>query len=285
MAGVAKPHWPTHWDWGPDKVMADEKLIGKAKRVRPTGLAPEKYKGHERWSGRRWAWEFLRRHHEFQERCHRVASHPTPEKYKSLVCGRFGLRRYKPYWESYSGPGVFKPRYRATHILRARCVTDKEIANRNKLHLGLTPGQVAIKFDLRYGGSMAIDAQLSDARIVLRRAGVKWQVTSGKRQREPRVKVELLPLLRLLDLVDYVSHLKKTGEKVPPAFATRSAQYKLLFGDDEGEGVMLRGANDADLSKKFSAKYAIAKRYAGLDYAVLAIRDQCKRRIRREPKS
>ena len=45
------------------------KRVKITKGNRPDGLSIARYKGHETWSYRRWAWEFLRRDDDFIRAC------------------------------------------------------------------------------------------------------------------------------------------------------------------------------------------------------------------------
>ncbi len=71
-------------------------------RDRPDGTDPERYKGRERWSYKRWAWEFLRRNEKFKTECEQADSSASIEE-KARIASEFGLRSYKSYKEPYKG--------------------------------------------------------------------------------------------------------------------------------------------------------------------------------------
>ena len=91
-----------------------ETLLKKAKKKRPDGTDVERYIGMEKWSYRRWAWEFLRRNEQFLAACKRANSAESNDE-KAKVAAEFGLKRYKPYTESFTGASG-KPLFAAGSI-------------------------------------------------------------------------------------------------------------------------------------------------------------------------
>ncbi len=62
------------------------------KTNRPDGLSIDRYKGHEKWSYRRWAWEFLRRNKDFIKACEALdRKEGTEEEIATFCSSKFAV--------------------------------------------------------------------------------------------------------------------------------------------------------------------------------------------------
>jgi hypothetical protein len=80
----------------PDEPIDKQPVMSKRKRH--DGLSLDGYKGHEKWSYRRWAWEFLRRNDKFAKACIAV---DNEERTSEEVAREFHLSRFKHFKSAY----------------------------------------------------------------------------------------------------------------------------------------------------------------------------------------
>lgn len=66
----------------------------KTTKRRPSGENLEDYDGHDRWSYRRWAWEFLRRNDQFIGACRALEDGDEPRR--DEIAKQVGLKKFKP---------------------------------------------------------------------------------------------------------------------------------------------------------------------------------------------
>lgn len=155
------------------------------------------YKGHEKWSRRRWAWEFLRRNEKFQEDCDR-ANLDDPEAIDAIA-KEFGLRKFKNYRESFSIGD--KP----TFSVSVRMYQSQENVDRR---LRLESSEVLLRFNLSYAtkNNKFLKGQLTQTRGLLKKA---IQVVIDRQEERPLNKklvvnpAEYLKRLRVLDAVRF----------------------------------------------------------------------------------
>lgn len=126
----------------PDALRPEEP---RKKKGRPSGSDADAYKGWQKWSYRRWAWEFLRRNEIFQEECKRVNASNSEEE-RCRVASEFGLRSYKSYTEAYKGKSGY-PRF-TIGLVTSISHLDVDQDNNRKVRSELKPGHVLIRFDL-----------------------------------------------------------------------------------------------------------------------------------------
>ena len=175
---------------------------GELKKTnRPDGLLVERYKGHENWSYRKWAWQFLRRDRDFIRACEAVDG---KVREAAEVAKEFHLSSFKHYRMGFASEGNPAPRFLVRTIRSVKHLVninleDPNIAFRTRLRLG----EIWIKFDLNHeyivGGS--IKAQLRVAKTVLKKSMQEYsesQKRSPKKVRRPQAKI-FLHLLRSLD--------------------------------------------------------------------------------------
>ncbi|HYW58519.1 MAG TPA: hypothetical protein VE934_16315 [Polaromonas sp.] len=117
--------------------------------LRPTGIDAAEYIGHQSWSPRRWAWEFLRRNPGFINDCDEVDLSLVDSCAEIALA--YGLKSFKHYSEEYysrrKDGGLKRPTFAEAAISVKSNMGAKLIGSR-KVHLRLSYGQVAIVFDL-----------------------------------------------------------------------------------------------------------------------------------------
>lgn len=155
---------------------------------RPDGLEESQYKNWKKWSGNKWAWEFLRRNLEFQGHCSALEKEDTREK-REQICQRWGLRHFKDYKEPFKKKGGKV----ASFVTSVRIFANKSELNK----IFLSAGQVAVVFNCRYNIKKQlafVSAQLKDMQVRQKNSGVIVD-DSDKR---PRLQ-NFLYCLRTLD--------------------------------------------------------------------------------------
>jgi len=146
----------------------------KAKKTRPDGTDRDRYKNLEKWSYRKWAWEFLRRNHEFITECKRVKG--GTEKEKQSVAQQFGLKQYKPYTERYRGESG-TPKFVIGSISSwTNLDCDKNDGRLAPIRIG--HGQVLIRFDL---ASAIDDKKALDKQLRLAEQRIKKRMAAYER--------------------------------------------------------------------------------------------------------
>lgn len=117
--------------------------------LRPTGIDAAEYEGHQSWSPRRWAWEFLRRNPNFIKDCDEVDLDLVDSCAEIALA--YGIKSFKHYSEGYysrrKDGGLKRPTFAEAAIAVKSNMGPKLIGSR-KVHLRLRYGQVAIVFDL-----------------------------------------------------------------------------------------------------------------------------------------
>jgi hypothetical protein len=187
------------------------KKVKIQKGNRPDGLSVDRYKGHETWSYRRWAWEFLRRDDDFIRAC---AAVDRNERTEPDVAKEFHLSKFKHCNMGFKSKKSPAPRYTVQAIKKWANVNNSETnSSQVRLKAELEPGQVLLRFDLNQelivGGSL--DAQLRVAKRTLEKTLTAY-LEAAKKKRAPKKKPErksFLELLRRLDAVaghDYGAH-------------------------------------------------------------------------------
>lgn len=172
------------------------KTIEKVKR--PTGLKAADYGKFEKWTFRRWAWEFLRRNDDFAKRC-RAAGEDLAAR--QAVADDFGLKRFKSFAEGYSKGS--KPRFSDDAI----CSWTWQEGQDRQARIRIERGQVLIRFDLSTttNDSAVLDAQLRAAksRLNKRQAAYLKEMALPEPKEHKKKPVYFLQSLRLLDLMAY----------------------------------------------------------------------------------
>ncbi len=248
------------------------------------GIALE-YQGWERWSGNRWAWEFLRRNPKFQVACDMERA---PEldasvaaKLDASIAAEFGMHKFQHYKKNYLAQS------RARFFTSVRYFLGKK---KGVMKIRVRPGQVAIVVHVGNDISQQIkrvNELLTEIKEQL--AKKKVPIVGAKLQRIQSVKdpTELFSSLVALDIdaalktnaatnsaVEYVKQAAKgTLKKV--AICTK--QSGVTF--DENLRAVLRetGAGewktprDGNLSQAYSDAIKRGRKYCDSQYLELPV--------------
>jgi hypothetical protein len=219
----------------------------------PKGLNEEEYKNHKDWSNRRWAWEFLRRNHAFQERCRDART----EEEQQEVADDFGLKRFKDYRERTlsRARGWRIPIFKAGAISSWSNVAGNEGA-RKRHNVTLAHGQALIRFDLAAAltSPRGLRVQLAAAEKRLNARIAQYVEATGKKAAKVATPHRDLFIrhLRLLDLL----HSKHTEEQ-----ALAIVNKARLNG----------GSVNADVKSELRKTIEQAKHYAERGYIDIAM--------------
>ncbi|WP_104656997.1 transcriptional regulator domain-containing protein [Ralstonia insidiosa] len=204
------------------------------------------YDGHEAWTNKRFAWEFLRRNSQFKEACDALED-GTSERRRAAVARQFGLVRLKHYAEPYeSADETIKPpvfRSRAVEFIGHR----RRSADNPRPSIHALPGQFLVRFDLKFAiqDDQILRAQLKAAEEGLARRLNTLRRAAGETAKSGRnrPKARLLEQLKVLDVhaIQGITHNQRAD---------------LLFGKDSGE-------------KRFIDKISAAKDMAENGYLLL----------------
>jgi hypothetical protein len=178
--------------------MPEKKAVPK-KVKRPDGLSIDRYKGHEKWSYRRWAWEFLRRNEDFIAACDAL---DRQEKAEAEIAEEFHLQNFKHYKRPYKSDGNPAPKFIVRMIGKRTKLTAKELGGKP---VKMNTGQVWLRFDLNHEFIVrgSLDAQLRVAKRSLNLA-LKEYTETFKKQLPKKKKPDrsgFVDLLRRLDAV------------------------------------------------------------------------------------
>lgn len=256
--------------------MTDEAApAAKPKRPWPSGEDLAEYKGHERWSLRRWAWEFLRRNEDFRTRCDEVDAGDIKAQRK--IAEDFGLREFKHYEERY-GKGDTRTRFRVNWISytsNANSLIKRKLDPRT-----LAPGQIHIRFDLESmrGDRKAIEPQLRAARKVIEHqmtlyVKMKDGPDSEIIERKPKY-IYFIRHLRTLDLLLRKKSHKEIIKILYPAIA--KVENLRSEGKADRPSIASSDITYQEAHQGHRAKIDEAKHFAVEGYRYLAAR-------RREP--
>lgn len=174
--------------------------ISSAKK-RPDGADAGRYKDLEKWSYRKWAWEFLRRNSEFIAECKRV--HNGSDAKKQAVAEQFGLKKFKIYSEKYNGASG-TPRF-SMGAISSWTNLDCDNAEDRRVAIRLGHGQVLVRFDLApvIQDVKALDRQLRLAEQRIKRRLAEYQKIIKKEAAIHKHKAMNFGIyIRLLDLLN-----------------------------------------------------------------------------------
>ena len=201
-------------------------------KPRPTGTTKDEYAGHEKWTYRRWAWEFLRRNPEFINAC-KAAKDDLAKQVE--VASEFGLKRFKPYTEAYG-----RDRRLPVFLNAAVGMWSAVDASRKRtVSVTLREGQVLVRFNLAAGreDARAIQAQLATAEKRLKAPQTQYMKAIGAQ--EPKA-TESKPMyfvrhLRLLDLLSG-KELKRRAPGRALRWVNEDPKTKARMSDTEALG-------------------------------------------------
>lgn len=221
---------------------------------RPDGRSLEQYKGNEKWSHKRWAWEFLRRNTEFLRQCKMLIEAPDLAPTEEEIAEQFGLKRFKSAKSPYGKKGEFeRPRFVAGTVSSYSRLTEE----RGRLPRRLQQGEVAFILDLNSALSNAasLKKQISNVRkIAEKRLRTLAELRNVATVPQYRIHSEkLLPYLRILD--------------ARAAGMTRQAVFKLVLPEEAK--VCARKASPWE--DTYAPIEIRAKKYAESDYLKLVL--------------
>jgi hypothetical protein len=225
-------------------------------KSRPTGINVEDYKGYEKWTFKRWAWEFLRRNADFARRCRTAGVDSTGQQ---AVADEFGLKRFKDFREGYGTGG--KPRFSDAAVASWSWMQDQRRVRR----IPIERGQVAIRFDLSATTQdiAALAAQLRNAKSILakRQRAYLLEIAAPEPKARKNKPMYFLQSLRLLDLMD---HGAKHG--IADAQAWMIVHHDVTLDD-------ARSAPDPLASQEVAKPRELAREMAATGYRHLANRE------------
>ncbi len=192
-------------------------------------MAENIYKNNQKWSPRRWAWEFLKRNPEYIELCDDARNLTGDAKAAAefAIANKFQLKKFKDYTENYSPKNPF---FLSTAIYRWEGGSKKRNTEKTTIRVKILPGQVVIRFqvDATLNNSRAIKVQLESAKIHLERYRNDLIDSAKKESPQPedskkktdRFNPQPAVFLRRLKIID----AKRRG-------LTRNEIYKKVFPD------------------------------------------------------
>lgn len=170
---------------------------------RPDGISIDRYKGNEKWSYRRWAWEFLRRNDEFIAACDAV---DRKEKTEAEVAQEFFLLQFKHCNRGYKSKVSPPPKFIVRTISKKTNLTTIRMDEKPSVKsVEISGGQVWLRFDLNHEFVVrgSLDAQIRVAKrslhlVLDEYAGIINKKLPSKRKPE---RAAFLDLLRRLDAI------------------------------------------------------------------------------------
>ena len=235
-----------HADDNPPEARSAEAIRTTTSAARPDGKSLDQYPGHEHWTKRRWAWEFLTRNESFRRACD--ASEQLSEDEKLAIAATFGLRKFKHYKSKY---GSSRPLFVTGQVRSwSNIVGEKYSAD---VPSNLPYGMVMVQFDLvpALTNERALEAQLLHAARRLRDRLKDLASSEGKRPLA--LKPKTLHFLNALRMAD----ARASGMK-------RSDVARLLF-----PGVT-RGRTDDEAAQHFKSHFRSAKELFDRGYLAVA---------------
>jgi hypothetical protein len=224
------------------------------KRNRPDGLSIEQYKGYEKWSCRRWAWEFLRRDEDFIRACALVDLNKRTEQ---DVAAEFQLLTFKHCNKKFQTKTTPAPRYAVNSVKKWANIKGPETEDSNiRCSSVLQSGQVLLKFDLNHeflvNGSL--NAQLRVAKATLLKT---LETISTVRNEKPPKKMK--PQREI-----FVSVIRKLD--------AAAAQDTIVGGLATLEPAKFSILNSAESNKLADKMMRTARKYAKSAYLSLVVR-------------
>ena len=240
------------------KNLAPDELPKRKKRKRPDGTDVERYVGCEKWSYRRWAWEFLRRNEHFQAAC-KAADTSGQANDKAKIAAEYGLKRYKSYREGYvseSGRPIF-----AAGSITSWSHADCENDGSRRVRVSLDGGQILIRFDVASALSdvqiLEKQIRLADSRLRKRLKSIEVQLNKEAMVRRNKVST-FGHYLRLLDLRAAGTTLVESGKTISRRNADNLAKKQHTLTKE-------------DLASQTSKQESRALEYATELYRYLAV--------------
>jgi len=191
----------------------------------PTGLDDANYLGSRIWSSRRYAWEFLRRNQDYQTFCLRVINGEVTNKatIKTTLTEQFGLLKFKSYLENYQ-PN--RPRFTSSEVSYWSDISNTPYSVRKNINIELGPGEIIFRLSLKSAAisTKSLGAHLRSIEKLLNLKSEHWRTENSAECKTPRERVsEYLPLLRIIDLVNYTLTLPQSEVK------SRSELFEIVY--------------------------------------------------------
>lgn len=235
--------------------MAKGWITEKPNWQRPKGTHLADYLGHQSWSYRKWAWEFLRRNEAFISACDAASEDDLAKQ--AEIAATFKLKRFRHYGWDFQGTKAEAPRFLPSDV---SFWSFKGTDATHHPKLSMQNGQVFVRFDVSQAilDSGAIEAQLRKAHRVLLTQLKKYVQSVGvkpPRAHKPR-KDNYLRLIRLLDLLD--ANERKTSHSLK-ASALRAVNTPTAAK-----------LSNSEVLEKYRHQIATARRYASSGYLFIA---------------
>src|SRR3989338_6346386 len=168
---------------------------------RPDGTDVGRYRNLNKWSYRKWAWEFLRRNTSFIAECKRVRN--GTEADRQAVADQYGLKKFKMYSENYRGASGM-PRFSMGSI-SSWTNLDCDNAEDRRIGIRLGYGQVLVRFNLPpiIQDIKALDKQLRLVELRIKKRLAKYEKIIEKESALHKHKAMNFGIyIRLLDLLN-----------------------------------------------------------------------------------
>lgn len=233
-----------------------------APRKRPDGTISDDYGRCMRWSYHQWAWAFLRRNEEFRKACKAIKLFDGDiDSEIARVAALFGLKRYKPYTESFSNGR--RPLFDTSRFLFRTNLL--EIDQEPKvMRLPIRPGEIAVRLDLNsiLNNAWGLRSQLKEVEKRVR------AIVKQVEQQPSKLQIEKSPIERISPekLTEYLRMLdhRKTG-------ATQ-VECDVLVNEEKGKKLKAGEICKDELYSNASDKQGKAEFFAKEGYLYLAAR-------------
>lgn len=231
-------------------------------RKRPDGTDIDVYARCMRWSYHQWAWAFLRRNKEFRKACKAIKRFDGDiDSEMARVAALFGLKRYKPYTESFSNGR--RPLFDTSRFLiRANLL---EIDQEPKImRLLIRPGELAVRLDLSsiLNNAWGLRSQLIEVgkRVRAIVEEIEQQPSKFQIEKSPIERISPEKLIEYLRMLDH----RNTG-------ATQ-VECDVLVNEKKGKDLKAGVICKDDLYSNASDKQGRAEFFAKEGYLYLAAR-------------
>lgn len=224
--------------------------------VFPSGLNISDYSEAEAWSNRRWAWEFLRRNEDFQQFCHGAERALYSRKeIKTKLAVSFGLLKFKHYRDNYQPS---RPKFSSAQVILWSDTKCKPYSERRTLKILLAPGEIIFRVSLRDAlHSKKRKSLLGSIARLLKKKAEDWGGNNNTKPSQSNQRGDLLPLLRILDLVPYVNTLPKSQR------ITRTLIFSMLY-PNLAKTPPGQPFSPGQFDKPFNERWKVARNYTTL---------------------
>lgn len=262
---------------------------------RPSGESEDQYPNSDGWANTRWAWEFLRRNRAFQNWCNE-AKELSVKKRNRQGAEKFGLLRFKPYWEEFDLPHLDGPLFNTRNLPCWICLDNDKPSRAPRIQrVKLIDGEVLVRFPVwafvKETSSAKNTLLASTDRLLdfyIRKYSEKHRLLkraekgdeekkddkkkkSGKDKRN-RGDSDHLSLIRILDLHAYGKNYPEQSQKI--GLTNNAQRYLNVYGKKlDGFSDGTKKGESADFGTLFDKKRKLALKRAKKDYLHLAALD------------